>query len=180
MPVIRNFCYLVFIILLYSCSQGESPIVITSVEKVVGSNSSGEIALKFKVSVKKDAKAEYSLEQVNFDIVNSMLRSIEKVTAGSIIQKNIQTESASQVADLFSQEGGSLILKKGESTEASKEIKLQFMPPTPSSDETTPNKFPQDTRYVQVRIKIKPLNDEQQDDGDVFERSEYFQIEFQN
>lgn len=165
-----------------SCGSTESPIKISSFEKVAGDSDLGLVTFRLQISAKKDAPANYKIESLNFDIVNSKLRSIEKITTGSIIQKNPPTVSTSDVVDLFMVTGETLVIKKGETTNTSKQIRLQFMETPPPGGENNevinPTKLPQDTKYVQVKIKIQPVNDTSGNDGEVFERSEYLPIEF--
>ncbi|OGQ35349.1 MAG: hypothetical protein A3F16_05410 [Deltaproteobacteria bacterium RIFCSPHIGHO2_12_FULL_43_9] len=169
---------------LFSCGSTESPIQITSFEKVSGDDDLGLVVLRVQISVKKDAPADYRLENLRFDIVNSKLRSVEKITSGSVIQSFPATSTIAEVADLFYVAEESLVLKKGETSNASKQIRLQFMetPPPPAGKENdviTPTKFPQETKYVQVKVRIQPVNDKRGNEGEVFERSEYLPIEFQ-
>lgn len=171
-----------FLSLLISCGSAESPIQISSFEKVSGDSELGIITFRLQISAKKDAPADYKIESLNFDIVNSKLKTIEKITTGSIIQKVPSTETTAEVADLFMVTGVRLALKKGETTNISKQIRLQFMEAPAAGGENSevinPTKLPQDTKYVQVKAKIQPVDDKLANDGEVFEKSEYLPIEF--
>lgn len=178
MRLLIYLLYFPLFILLFSCGDITPSIQITSIEKVLGNKDAGVVTLKIKISVKKDAPANYQIEQINFDVATSTLRSVEKVSAGSVIQKSPPMGTLAEVAALFDQTGSNLVLKKGESVESTKEIKLELVSQSQNGDPKKPIPFPKDTSYVQVALKIQPLNDELQNAGALFERSEYFPISF--
>lgn len=179
----KCLCLYIFAsMLLFSCAPAESPVQITSVEKVSGDSELGLVVFRLQISVGKEASVHYRIDNLGFDIVNSKLRSVAKITSGSVLQSFPPTAATSEVADLFYVTGESLILKQGETSNASKQVRVQFMaspsPDNKENDVINPTKFPQDTKYLLVKVKIQPVNDKLGNEGEVFEKSEYLAIEF--